>query len=152
MLPRPVRSMLLPMRCSHSLGACGVRPPAAWLRRLLRTSAVAAKVIPFKLPDIGEGIAEVEVLSWFAQAGDRVSQFDKLLEVQSDKATVEITSRYDGACARCGPRRARGGAARHVPPARARHDRRLPLLCRCHHARLFQEGRHGADRVDAAGD
>ncbi len=54
------------------------------------------KVIPFNLPDIGEGIAEVEVLKWHVKEGDTVAQFDKLLEVQSDKATVDITSRYDG--------------------------------------------------------
>eukprot|EP00903_Cladosiphon_okamuranus_P006580 g6428.t1 len=50
----------------------------------------------FRLTDIGEGIMEVEVLQWFVSPGDRVSQFDKLCEVQSDKANVEITSRYDG--------------------------------------------------------
>ncbi|CAB1098012.1 unnamed protein product [Ectocarpus sp. CCAP 1310/34] len=48
------------------------------------------------LPNIGEGILEVEVLQWFVAPGDSVSQFDKLCEVQSDKANVEITSRYDG--------------------------------------------------------
>eukprot|EP00547_Thalassionema_nitzschioides_P003840 CAMPEP_0194220390 /NCGR_PEP_ID=MMETSP0156-20130528/28251_1 /TAXON_ID=33649 /ORGANISM="Thalassionema nitzschioides, Strain L26-B" /LENGTH=510 /DNA_ID=CAMNT_0038950403 /DNA_START=156 /DNA_END=1691 /DNA_ORIENTATION=+ len=54
------------------------------------------KLTPFLLADIGEGIAEVEVLQWFVSPGDRVHQFDRICEVQSDKATVEITSRYDG--------------------------------------------------------
>ena len=54
------------------------------------------KVIPFLLADIGEGIAEVELLQWYVAPGDHVAQFDRICEVQSDKATVEITSRYDG--------------------------------------------------------
>lgn len=48
------------------------------------------------LADIGEGIAEVEVLQWFIKPGDKVEQFDRLCEVQSDKATVEISSPYVG--------------------------------------------------------
>jgi len=54
------------------------------------------KIVPFLLADIGEGIADVEVLQWFVSPGDTVKQFDRVCEVQSDKATVEITSRYDG--------------------------------------------------------
>jgi 2-oxoisovalerate dehydrogenase E2 component (dihydrolipoyl transacylase) len=52
--------------------------------------------IPFVLADIGEGIAEVELLQWFVSPGDKINQFDRVCEVQSDKASVEITSRYDG--------------------------------------------------------
>jgi len=38
----------------------------------------------------------VEVLKWFVKVGDSIQEFDKICEVQSDKANVEITSRYQG--------------------------------------------------------
>ncbi|KAL3790954.1 hypothetical protein HJC23_004936 [Cyclotella cryptica] len=51
---------------------------------------------PFLLADIGEGITEVELLQWYISPGSTVHQFDRVCQVQSDKASVEITSRYDG--------------------------------------------------------
>ncbi|TMW56351.1 hypothetical protein Poli38472_006361 [Pythium oligandrum] len=65
-------------------------------RTFHRNAVLALPEIPFKLADIGEGIAEVEVLQWFIKEGEPIKQFQNVCEVQSDKATVEITSRYDG--------------------------------------------------------
>ncbi|PWW75993.1 hypothetical protein C7212DRAFT_295619 [Tuber magnatum] len=75
--------------------------PSLAVSRLLRSrgfksSAQVLVVKPFFLADIGEGIRECEVIQWFVQPEARVEQFDRLCEVQSDKASVEITSRYDG--------------------------------------------------------
>ncbi|PIN00559.1 Dihydrolipoamide transacylase (alpha-keto acid dehydrogenase E2 subunit) [Handroanthus impetiginosus] len=53
-------------------------------------------VIDVPLAQTGEGIAECELLKWFVQEGDQVEEFQPLCEVQSDKATIEITSRYNG--------------------------------------------------------
>lgn len=53
-------------------------------------------VKPVVLADIGEGIVECEIIQWFVQPGARVEEFSPLCEVQSDKASVEITSRFAG--------------------------------------------------------
>jgi pyruvate/2-oxoglutarate dehydrogenase complex dihydrolipoamide acyltransferase (E2) component len=42
------------------------------------------------------GIKECEVIQWFVEPGARIEEFDPICEVQSDKASVEITSRYNG--------------------------------------------------------
>ncbi len=46
----------------------------------------------FKLPDVGEGIAEAEVVSWHVAVGSMVAEDDPLVDVMTDKATVEIPS------------------------------------------------------------
>ncbi|MDP4162973.1 MAG: dihydrolipoamide acetyltransferase family protein [Bacillota bacterium] len=50
----------------------------------------------FKMPDIGEGIHEGEIVKWFVKAGDKVQEDDVLCEVQNDKAVVEIPSPVAG--------------------------------------------------------
>ncbi|RKO99516.1 hypothetical protein CXG81DRAFT_14379 [Caulochytrium protostelioides] len=65
--------------------------------RPLHTSPPSrAPLTPFMLADIGEGVTECEVIQWFVKEGDPVEEFGKICEVQSDKATVEITSRFEG--------------------------------------------------------
>jgi pyruvate dehydrogenase E2 component (dihydrolipoamide acetyltransferase) len=50
----------------------------------------------FRLPDIGEGVAEGEVVRWFVKAGDAVKEDDPLVSVLTDKANVEIPSPKSG--------------------------------------------------------
>jgi pyruvate dehydrogenase E2 component (dihydrolipoamide acetyltransferase) len=50
----------------------------------------------FRLPDIGEGIHEGEIVKWFVKAGDTIEEDDVLVEIQNDKAVVEIPSPVSG--------------------------------------------------------
>ena len=50
----------------------------------------------FKMPDIGEGIHEGEIVKWFVKPGDKVQEDDVLCEIQNDKAVVEIPSPVEG--------------------------------------------------------
>jgi len=54
----------------------------------------------FELPDLGEGIAEGELVSWLVAAGDTVEEDQVIAEVETDKALVEIPSPYDGSVTR----------------------------------------------------
>jgi pyruvate dehydrogenase E2 component (dihydrolipoamide acetyltransferase) len=57
-------------------------------------------VAEFRLPDLGEGITEAEIARWLVTEGDAVSEDDALVEVVTDKATVEIPSPFAGTVAR----------------------------------------------------
>jgi len=50
----------------------------------------------FKLPDIGEGTAEAEIAAWYVKVGDTVKEDQPLVDVMTDKATVELTSPVAG--------------------------------------------------------
>ena len=53
-------------------------------------------IYEFKLPDIGEGVVEGEVVTWHVSVGDTVSEDDAVVDVMTDKATVTIPSPTDG--------------------------------------------------------
>jgi 2-oxoisovalerate dehydrogenase E2 component (dihydrolipoyl transacylase) len=53
-------------------------------------------VYQFKLPDIGEGIAEAEIVAWHVKVGDRVEEDQQLADMMTDKATVEMESPVAG--------------------------------------------------------
>jgi 2-oxoisovalerate dehydrogenase E2 component (dihydrolipoyl transacylase) len=50
----------------------------------------------FKLPDIGEGIAEAEIVAWHVKVGDEVTEDQQLADMMTDKATVEMESPVAG--------------------------------------------------------
>src|SRR4029453_8873529 len=53
-------------------------------------------VYQFKLPDIGEGIAEAEIVAWHVKVGDQVEEDQQLADMMTDKATVEMESPVAG--------------------------------------------------------
>ncbi|MDF2638270.1 MAG: branched-chain alpha-keto acid dehydrogenase subunit [Novosphingobium lindaniclasticum] len=50
----------------------------------------------FRLPDIGEGIAEAEIVAWHVKVGDKVEEDGRLADMMTDKATVEMESPVSG--------------------------------------------------------
>jgi 2-oxoisovalerate dehydrogenase E2 component (dihydrolipoyl transacylase) len=50
----------------------------------------------FKLPDVGEGTAEAEIVAWHVAVGDTIKEDQHLVDVMTDKATVEMTSPVAG--------------------------------------------------------
>lgn len=50
----------------------------------------------FKLPDVGEGTAEAEIVAWHVKVGDVIAEDQNLVDVMTDKATVEMTSPVSG--------------------------------------------------------
>lgn len=52
--------------------------------------------LTFTMPDIGEGIAEAEIVSWHVKVGDRVEEDQEVVDMMTDKATVPMESPYTG--------------------------------------------------------
>ena len=67
-------------------------------RRLGRPAPIdsAAVAYEFKLPDLGEGLTEGEIARWLVAEGQEIAEDDPLVEVQTDKTTVEIPSPAGG--------------------------------------------------------
>ncbi|KAH8885197.1 hypothetical protein GQ53DRAFT_696559 [Thozetella sp. PMI_491] len=94
---RAVRQQLRLVK-DPSRAAASVIPPRAWQypARAFHETRSLKVVKPVLLADIGEGIVECEIIQWFVEPEARVEEFSPLCEVQSDKASVEITSRFAG--------------------------------------------------------
>ncbi|MFV8785983.1 2-oxo acid dehydrogenase subunit E2 [Aerococcus urinaeequi] len=58
--------------------------------------ATGGGVYQFTLPDVGEGMAEGEIVSWLVAEGDEVNEEDSLVEIQNDKSVEEVASPVTG--------------------------------------------------------
>lgn len=61
----------------------------------------------FILPDLGEGIAEAEIRKWLVKAGDAIEEHQSVVELETDKAVVEVPSPKKGPCSNSPSKRAR---------------------------------------------
>ncbi|MEU1460606.1 dihydrolipoamide acetyltransferase family protein [Streptomyces sp. NPDC005727] len=60
------------------------------------TTMTESSVREFKMPDVGEGLTEAEILKWYVQPGDTVTDGQVVCEVETAKAAVELPIPYDG--------------------------------------------------------
>src|ERR1700720_3395725 len=54
----------------------------------------------FKLPDVGEGLTEADIVAWHVKPGDQVEVNQVIVEIETAKAVVELPSPWDGTVAR----------------------------------------------------
>ena len=74
----------------------------------------------FKLPDVGEGTAEAELVGWHVKVGDTVAEDQIVADVMTDKATVEITAPVSGKVIAARRARRHGAGARAAGGVRGR--------------------------------
>ena len=87
-------------------------PADAWVG----TPQVGSRAVAyeFKLPDLGEGLTEGEIARWLVTEGQELAEDDPLVEIQTDKTTVEIPSPAAGTRDE-DPRRRRARSSRSAP-------------------------------------
>lgn len=71
-------------------------PPLLSTRHSFHSSARLCVLLSQKLSDVGEGTKEAQIIQWYVQEGAHVEEWGNLCEVQTDKASVDISSRHTG--------------------------------------------------------
>ncbi len=61
-----------------------------------QSTSASGETYTIKVPDVGEGVAEVEIVNWLVRVGDTIARLQTVAEVMTDKATVEVPSPIDG--------------------------------------------------------
>src|SRR5436305_10955482 len=64
--------------------------------RAEESAGILMATFQFKLPDIGEGISEAEIVAWHVAVGDRIEEDQQIADMMTDKATVEMESPVSG--------------------------------------------------------
>src|ERR1700675_2806265 len=87
-------------RLGHALSAClrvGIlsRPSASHASAEERAGACMSQYI-FKMPDLGEGTVDAEIVAWHTKPGDVVTEDQLIVEVMTDKAAVEVPAPVSG--------------------------------------------------------
>lgn len=97
-IPSPQALRLLQCLVRGQSPALRPQTSAPFLRmsRHFHAAARLNKTQSHILSDIGEGVKEVQIIQWFVEEGAPIEEWSPLCEVQSDKASVEITSKYTG--------------------------------------------------------
>ena len=115
----------------------------------------------FKLPDLGEGLTEGEIARWLVAEGQEIAEDDPLVEIQTDKTTVEMPSPAAGIVARIlveegevvpgrhGARRDRRGRRGRRTSRAVPRRRRSQLVAQCH--KVFPAGGAGGRRRSCGG-
>lgn len=88
----PVGTVIFELETGGGTGAAAAAPAPSPAAAPPPASSGGGELLEFKLPDIGEGVAEGEIVQWLVAAGDAVDEHQSVAEVMTDKATVEIPS------------------------------------------------------------
>src|SRR5580700_2248280 len=75
----------------------------SWTPSTVRSAtedAIMTELKEFKLPDVGEGLTEADIVAWHVKPGDQVEVNQIIVEIETAKAVVELPSPWDGTVAR----------------------------------------------------
>ena len=92
----PLSVLRWAIKPAPTFAACRALSPFLASRFSFHTSSRLEVLLSQKLSDVGEGTKEAQIIQWYVQEGAHVEEWGNLCEVQTDKASVDISSRHTG--------------------------------------------------------